>query len=338
MNNHLAVNTIIAGCFFNETIINLEDQVFLNRPGGEVLYAAAGFNLLQKNAGLVSTISNDESIEWINEFGNFPINFLGINKASVHFDQKRFYANKKTGEVETANPQKHFFKIGVSLPKYLLGYSSPQSGIDKRNSPTFSSLKPTNIPEIFLQAHNLILCPIDYYTHSLIPPYFRSKTDGNVILCASNGYMHPSFWYEIPALIRGSAAFLTTEHQIRNLFLGKTDDIWDMTAYLANCGVEIISVFGKERSAFIYDGSSKNKIFIPFFPSKAIDLIGTYATFCGGFGAGFTTHFDPIRAGLMGVVTASINIEGSTPLHTFRALPELANARLEALKSMITIV
>jgi len=338
MNHNLAVNTVIAGCVFNETIINQENQIFLNIPGGEILYTAAGFNLWRKGAGLVAKISENYSIEWIEEIGNYQFNTIGIKKISENFEQQRFYAIKNSNKIATDNPKKHFFEIGSSLPKSLLGYEPPQTGIDKRSSPLPFSLRPDDFPVDFLLANNLILCPIDYYTHSLIPPYFRSQTNGNVILCASNGYMHPSFWNEIPPMIRGSSVFLATEPQVRNLFLGKMDDIWEMIDFLSRCGVEIVGILSNERSLFIYEGQSKRKYYIPPYPSKLIDVIGTFAAFCGGFGAGFTTHFDPLRAGLMGVVAASINVEGSTPLHTFKSLPGLATARLESLTNLVTLI
>lgn len=338
MNYNLAVHTIIAGCIFNETIINQEKKIFINKPGGEVLYTAAGFNLWQKGAGLVAKISENYSIDWISEISDYQINTLGIKKISGIFEQQRFYAIKSSNIIATDNPQKHFFEIGSSLPKSLLGYEPPQTGIDKRSSPLASSIKPEDFPADFLLANNLILCPLDYYTHSLIPPYFRSQTNGNVILCASSGYMHPSFWNEIPPLIRGSSVFLSAEPQVRNLFLGKTDDIWEMIDFLSRCGVEIVGVLSNERSLYIYEGPSKRKYLIPTYPSKIMDVIGTFAAFCGGFGAGFTTHFDPLRAGLMGVVAASINVEGSTPLHTFKSLPGLAVARLESLANLVAVI
>mgnify|MGYP003974199319 CR=1 FL=1 len=338
MNNHLAVNTIIAGCFLNETIINLEGKVSLSKPGGEILYSAAGFNLWQKGIGLVTKLSKDQPLEWIKEISKLRINLSGIIKTTKIFDQQRFFAIKGLNKIDTTNPQKHFFEIGASIPKFLLDYKAHKPGIDNRNSQSSFSLTPDDIPENYLKAHNLVLCPLDYYSHSLLPAFFRSRTNGNVVLCASNGYMYPSFWYEIPALIRGSAVFLMTEKQVRNLFLGKTGDIWEMAEYLANCGVELIGIFGKERSLYLFEKPVNKKLFIPFFPSKAVDMVGTYAAFCGGFGAGFTTSFDPLKAGLMGIVTASINIEGSTPFHIFNALPELAQARLEALKSKVSII
>ncbi|MCJ7648727.1 MAG: hypothetical protein MUP85_08955 [Candidatus Lokiarchaeota archaeon] len=336
MNHNLAVRTISAGCVFNETIINQDNQLFINKPGGEVLYTAAGYNLWQKGAGLIAKISENYSLEWINEISDYQINMLGVKKISEKFEQQRFYAIKSSNKIITDNPQKHFFEIGSALPKTLLGYEPPQTGIDKRNSPLPFSLRPDDIPADFRLANNLILCPIDYYTHSLIPPYFRSQTNGNVVLCASTGYMHPSFWNEIPALIRGSSVFLATEPQVRNLFLGKMDDIWEMIDFLSRCGVEIVGVLSNERSLYIYEGPPNRKYFIPPYPSNIIDVIGTFAAFCGGFGAGFTTHFDPLRAGLMGVVSASIKVEGSTPLHTFKTLPGLAAARLEALANSVS--
>ena len=338
MNHNLAVNTVIAGCIFYETIINQEKKIFTNKPGGDILYTVAGFNLWQKGTGLVAKISENCSIEWIKEIGDYQINTLGIKKTSEYFEQQRFYALKSPKKIALDNPQKHFFDIGSSLPRSLLGYEPPQSGIDKRSSPLPSSLRADDFPADYLLANNLILCPLDYYTHSLVPPYFRSQTGGNTILCASTGYMHPSFWNEIPPLIRGASVFLVTEPQIRNLFLGKMDDIWEMIDFLSRCGVEIVGVLSNEYSLYIYEGPTKKKYFIPPYPSKIIDVIGTFAAFCGGFGAGFTTHFDPLRAGLMGLVAASINVEGSTPFHTFKSLPGLATARMESLANLATVI
>ena len=338
MNRFFSFNTIIAGRIFNETIINKNKQVFINKPGGGVLYAAAGFHLWEKGAGLIAKISKHNSIEWTQEFENCHFNTSGITNISRDFEQRRFYSIKSSNTVYIKNPQKHFFEIKHPLPKSLLGYESSQIVLDKRNTPAPYSIHPDDFPNDYLQASNLLLCPIDYYSHSLIPPFYRSQINGNVILCASNGYMHPSFWFDIPSLIRGSSAFLATENQIRNLFKGKSEDVWEMVEYIAQSGVEIVVIVNGTETHYLYDAVSKKKYKIPSYPSNLIDTIGTFATFCGGFQAGYSTHFDPLRAGLMGSVSASLNVEGSTPLHTLQSLPDLANARLESLNDSPIVV
>lgn len=338
MKHFFSFDTIIAGRVLNETIINKNKQVFINKPGGGVLYAAAGFYLWKKGAGLIAKISENNSIEWTREFENYHFDTSGIKNISCDFEQRRFYSITNSNSIFTNNPQKHFFEIKHPLPKSLLGYEPPQTIIDKRNTPAPYSIQSDDIPKDYLQTNNLLLCPIDYYSHSLIPPFFRSQTNGNVILCASNGYMHPSFWFDIPSLIRGSSAFLATESQIRNLFKGKSEDIWEMVESIAQSDVEIVIIVSVTGTQYLYDAVASKKYKIPSFPSKVIDTVGTFAAFCGGFGAGYTTHFDPLRAGLMGSVSASLNVEGSTPFHTLQSLPDLANARLESLIDSVIAV
>jgi hypothetical protein len=338
MKHFFSFNAIIAGRVLNETIINKNKQILINKPGGGVLYAAAGFSIWEKGAGLIANISENNSIEWAREYENYHFDTSGIKNIPCDFEQRRFYSITNSNKVFTDNPQKHFFEIKHPLPKSLLGYEPPQTVIDKRNTPAPYSIQPDDIPKAYLETNNLLLCPLDYYSHSLIPPFYRSQTNGNVILCASNSYMHPSFWFDIPSLIRGSSAFLATENQIRNLFKGKSKDIWEMVQFIAQIGVEIVVIVNVTGSQYLYNAVTSKKYQIPSYPSKVIDTVGTFATFCGGFGAGFTTHFDPLRAGLMGSVSASLNVEGSTPLHTLKSLPDLANARLESLTDSVIVV
>ncbi len=111
-----------------------------------------------------------------------------------------------------------------------------------------------------------------------------------------------------------------------------------MVQFIAQIGVEIVIIVNVTGSQYLYNALTGKKYQIPSYPSKVIDTVGTFATFCGGFGAGFTTHFDPLRAGLMGSVSASLNVEGSTTLHTLKSLPDLANARLESLTDSVIVV
>lgn len=338
MTNFFPFNTIIAGRVLNETIINKDKQVFINKPGGGILYASAGFYLWKKRAGLVAKLSEDSSFEWTREFEKYQFDISGISKITGNFEQRRFYSITDTNKVLKDSPQKHFFKINQPLPKSLLGYEPLQTALDKRTSHSPYSIRPDDIPKSYLQTNNLLLCPIDYFSHSLLPPFYRSQTNGNVILCASNRYMHPSFWFDIPSLIRGSSVFLATENQIRNLFKGKKEDIWEMAQYIAQSGVEIVSFMNITGTQYLYDAISRAKYVISSYPARIIDLVGTFAAFCGGFGAGYTTHFDPLQSMLMGGVSASINVEGSTPFHTLQSLPDLVDARLESLKeSVITV-
>jgi hypothetical protein len=332
-------NTIIAGRILIETIINKKKQVSINKPGGSVLYAAAGFSLWKKKAGLIAKLSEKSSTDWVPEFEKFHFDVSGIKKTKESFEQRKFYSISQDDKILADNPQKIFSEINRPLPKTLLGYNPNQIDSKNRITPEPFSLQTDDFPKKYLQSNNLILCELDYYSHHLIPPFYRSLTNGNVILCASNSYMHPSFWFDIPTLLRGSTAFIATEDQVRNLFKGKNTNLWEMAEYFTQSGVEIVVFMNNTGSQYLCDSLAKKKYkLLNSFSAKIIDPVGSYAAFCGGFSAGFTTHFDPLRSFLMGSVSASINNEGSTPYHTINSLPDLCNARMEFLKDYLESV
>ena len=337
MVSFISFNTIIAGRFFSESIINLKNQINLNVPGGNALYAAAGFALWNRRTGIITKVCENQSMEWVGDYQNFNIDTTGIIKYPGDFEDRAFYKIIDQQTVQMDNPQKHFAEINMPFPKALLGYAPPGEHIDSRTSSSPYSIQPADIPKEYLKANNLLLCPIDYYSHSLIPPFFRSQTSGNVILCASDSYMHPSFCFDIPPLLRGISAFLATEEQVRALFIGKSENISEILDWISN-SVDIVCIFNTSGVNYLWDSLSKKKYEIPSYQTEVVDMSNTYAAFCGGFSAGFTTHFDPLPSILMGIISASIKIEGSTPLHMLKILPELAQARLEALRESVKVL
>jgi len=300
MVSFISFNTIIAGRFFSESIINLKNKVTLNVPGGNALYAAAGFALWNKRTGIISKVCENQSMEWVGDYQNFNIDTTGIIKYPGDFENRAFYKIIDQQTVQMDNPQKHFAEMNMPLPKTLLGYAPPGEHIDSRTSSSPYSIQPADIPKEYLKANNLLLSPIDYYSHSLIPPFF-------------------------------------TEEQVRALFIGKSENISEILDWISN-SVDIVCIFNASRVNYLWDSLSKKKYEIPSYQTEVVDMSNTYAAFCGGFSAGFTTHFDPLLSILMGIISASIKIEGSTPLHMLKILPELAQARLEALRESIKVL
>jgi ribokinase len=74
---------------------------------------------------------------------------------------------------------------------------------------------------------------------------------------------------------------------------------------------------------------------IPAYPVQVHNLTSAGDAFCGGFLAGYRTSYDPLYAALCGNISASFSIEGSHPFYAMDALPGLASARLESLKSKV---
>jgi len=310
MDRSTALDAIIAGDIFFETIINKRHEISLNNPGGSALYCAAAFNFWGYQPAILSKISEDRPQKWMRPFKAAGCDFEGVKKIQGSFEQNRFYAIMDDCQVVDHNPQKFFFENNQPLPKFLLGYETPKSpnGFNRNILP--SSITPEDIPANYLYISSLLLAPTDLYSCNMVPPYYRSKTGGNVILCGSSAYMQPAFWYEFPSLVRGIDVFITTVHQTERLFLGKSKSMWEMIEFIDR---------------------------IPAYKTDCIDPIGGYEAFCGGFSSGYISHFDPIESALMGSVTTSIKLEGSGPLYILQGLQELAKARIASLREHVSV-
>jgi len=331
----MAIHTVITGRVDIETIINAKGKVSLAASGGSCLYAAAGFKLWKENAGLVGKIGEGVSRTLVNPFEARGFNCTGIKKTVEEFNQEKFYAfNSKTERLETENPKKHFFNLNKPFPKELLGYIPPSKEINSKKKPAAYSITPEDLPEEFLSAHNHLMCAADFVTHSLLPPFLRAQVNASVILCGSDEYMHPSFWFEIPALIRGCSAFLATAEQINKFFVGKNLDLWERLKFICDCGVPVACMVDANGAVHAYDSEQKQRIEIPSYPTEQIDPVGVFSVFCGGFAAGFFSGLDAYASAIMGNVSANIKLEGSTPLYVLNCLPELANRRKEFQESV----
>jgi sugar/nucleoside kinase (ribokinase family) len=194
-------------------------------------------------------------------------------------------------------------------------------------------LRQSDIPADFLDATAAHLCPVDYLTHSMLPAVLRQAQFTAITLDPTPAYMNPTFWDHIPALVTGLTAFLPSEEETRALFRGRSDDLWEMAEALAAYGCEIIVIKRGLGGQYVYDGVGRKRWEIPAYPVKVVDPTSAGDAFCGGFLAGYRLTYDPLLAALHGNISASMTMEGSDPFHALGALPGLAQARLEALRS-----
>lgn len=335
MNNHLSVNTLICGKLAQETIINLKGEYFVDKMGGNLLYTAYSYNLWKQGAGLAAKIGENYSEKWLEDIEANHFNTLGIKRLPLNLDQRAFYAFISEDEYRTDNPQRYFAELKLPFPKSLLGYNPQPVTLDNRKSGTEISLRSDDIPPDLLYCNFLYLCPLDYFTHNLIPPAFRINHTCEIIINPPVSYMHSSFYYDIPAIFRGSTAIITTINRAESLFLGRTKDIWEMMETIASFGVELVVITAGSEGQYLYDHQGKKKYHIPAYPVKPIDTIHANDAFGGGFLAGYLIHFDPVMAALMGNISASIKVEGSTPNQLLQALPDLAKARLEHIQDQV---
>jgi sugar/nucleoside kinase (ribokinase family) len=331
-------DAIILGKLNRETIVNRNKELFLDRPGGNLLYTAYGFALWGKTAGLVSRIGCDCPDEWLDDIAKNSLNTLGITKAPVNCDSRSYFLVDSKNEAVEGNPQKYFSDQNLPMPKVLLGYESNPKVIDNRKQGSEYTIRPENFPEAYLDSRYLALCPVDFLTHNMIPSFFRARTGGEVFIHASAEYTHSSFFFDFPSIVNGASMLLISEENAKRLFLGKLEDSWLIAETLASYGIEIVIITKKSGGYDTLDVLNKKKYHISSYPVNCIDPIGVDDAFFGGFLAGYLTSFDPLYASIIGSATASVKNEGSTPKFLLGVLKDLLKARVDHLKENVGCV
>lgn len=325
---------VIAGQLKRDFAIIPDGKAIVDIPGGNLIYAAAGFGVWEpKNmVGLISRVGEDYPREWLVEFNVRGFDIHGIRVLPEAIDLRSFYVYSDIYTRLNEDPVAHFARLQQPFPKALLNYTRMRNTNDSRTQLAQTSLRQSDIPPDYLDVVAAHICPIDYLTHSLLPAVLRQNGCTTVTLDPSVGFMTPTFWDDVPALVSGLTAFLPNEEEMRTLFQGRSTDIWQMMETIADYGCEIVVVKRGERGQYLYDKATKTHWEVTAYPARVVNPTGAGDSFCGGFLAGYQQTYDPLQALLFGSISASLTIEGNGAFYALDALPGLPQARLEALK------
>jgi ribokinase len=250
-------------------------------------------------------------------------------------DLRSFMVYTDSQNSQRSNPVSHFVRMGLPFPKGLLGYQPPSADQDNRAQANPDSPKLSDIPSEYYLAKAVHIAPLDLLTHSQLAPAFRHGGVPIVTLDPGPGYMNANFLDDLRSLLQGVTAFLPSEDEVRNLFWGRTNDLWEMAATLASFGCDVIVIKRGARGQYVYERSSGRKWDVPGYPSRFLDPTGAGDAFCGGFLAGYAATRDPLLAAMHGNISASFCIEGSGAFYLLDAMPGLAQARLQSLAGLV---
>jgi sugar/nucleoside kinase (ribokinase family) len=326
---------VIAGQLRRDYLLPPVGRPLLDVPGGNLLYAAAGLAAWEGNIGLVARIGEDYPHEWLRAFEQRGLDTRGIRILAEQLDLRTFLAYLDAATPQRNNPVVHFARLGLPYPKALLGYQPPAEAGDDRKTVRPDSPRPAEIPADYLEASAVHLCPLEFATHNRLIPAFRQGGATSLTLDPEAAYMNPASWPDLRGLLHGLPAFLPSEEELRALFWGQSNDLWEMAETLAAQGCELIVVKRGGLGQMLYDGAGRKRWEIPAYPAQLVDPTGAGDSFCGGFLAGYKQTYDPLRAVLYGNVSASLTIEGSGAFHALEALPGLAQARLQSLAEIV---
>lgn len=325
---------ILAGTLSRDYIIPSSGKPQIDVPGGDLIYTAAGLAVWEPDPppGLIARVGEDYPQAWLDEFAQRGFDTRGIHVLPHSLDLRSFSIYTEHNIRICEDPVPHFARLGFPFPKTLLGFRPPGSPLDSRTRLNPSSLRPSDIPEEYLEATAAHLGPIDFLTHTLLPATLRQAGFTTITLDPSPGTMTPTFWDDLPTLLTGLTAFIPAEEDLQRFFFGRSTDLWEMAAALADYNCEFVIIKRGERGQLLYDSASHTRWDIPAYPARIVDPTGVGAAFCGGFLAGYRRTFDPLQAVLHGNISASLSLEGSGPFYALDALPSLAQGRLESLR------
>jgi sugar/nucleoside kinase (ribokinase family) len=329
---------LVLGRLTRDYVLLPTGEPLLDIPGGSALYAAVGLAIWepQPSPAMIARVGEDYPQDWLENFQQHGLNVQGVRVLPEAVDLRTFTAivNRTTRTFD--DPVAHFARLGLPFPKALLGYRAAQGpAMDSRTRLLPVSLRQADIPEALMDANAAHLCPLDYLTHSLLPALMRQAEFTTVTLDPSPGYMNPTYWGDVPALLTGLTAFLPSEDEMRSLFQSRTNELWEMAEALSAYGCEIIVIKCGERGQLLYDAATRSRWEIPPYPARFSNPIGAGDAFCGGFLAGYRRTYDPLQAVMYGNISASLVVEGNLPTYALEALPGLQEARLEALRQLV---
>lgn len=329
---------VIAGKLNREYILPFSGPPLLDSPGGSLLYAAGGLAVWDTNAGLVGRVNEEYPRQWLREIEErgFDIRGIRVLPELREADLRFFAAFDKSGKRSLSRAVSQFARRQLSFPKSLLGYQPPD---ERRKDPRAAEpLSPAalEVPKDYRVAPFVLLCPFDLVSQSQMVNLFRADSNQVVCLDPSPGYMSSEFWRDLRLVLQGVSVFLPSEEELRSLFWGETNDLWEMARRVCEYGPQAVAVKCGAQGQILYDARAGRRLRIPAYPSRVADLTGAGDAFCGGFLAGLRQGGDLLTAVLYGNISASLAVEGSAPFYALSILPGLAEARLHWLKETIS--
>ncbi len=321
---------LIFGNLTREFLLPAAGQPRLDVPGGSLLYAAAGLKVWESGIGLVGRVGDDYPRAWLNECKSRGLDTSGIKLLPQPLDVREFISYNEHFETNNANPITQFARRGMTFPKSLLGYQSPED----REPQEARKLLVTDIPEEYLSARAALICPMELSAQNQLIAGLNRGNAHTFILDPALATMTPKARRELPALLNGVTALLLSEEELRNLFWGETHDLWEMAEALALYGCEYVVVKCGAQGQLLYMAGTKRKVEIPAYPARIADPTGAGYEFDGGFLAGYCKNYDPLEGVFYGSVSASLKLEGTGAFYPLEVLPGLAEARLNAVMGM----
>lgn len=332
------LDAVFGGRLQRDFLLPLEGKPQLNILGGNLPYAAAGFALWGGKAGLVARINREFPQAWLDQLAGVGCDTSGVKRVNEPLDDRRFIAYTDPLSPHMDNPLTYFAERSIPFPRELMGYESAAPRFCSKVEYQPYSVHVNDIPRLYLDAPAAHICPIDFMSHKIMPSLLKAGLIETLSMRSTACYMDPTYWEDIRGLIADLTIFMTTEAEAERLFQGRSVDLWDIAAALADYGPVIVIINLPDGSAWVYSRLQAKRWVVPAYPTRSVDPTGMLDAFDGAFLYNYRKNFDPVEAALCGNITAALCSEGFGPLYMLDTLPGLKEARLEALRPRVRAI
>ncbi|MCP4424336.1 MAG: carbohydrate kinase family protein [Chloroflexi bacterium] len=315
-------------------LITRNGQAHVDQIGGNALYAAVGAALWSNEVGLWARLGENYPPEWIEQLRPFPINTDGLVRVPDRQDHRTFFAYTPDGRRDDANPAAHFARVGRPLPAALTNYIHSTPSQDDPDVYEPLALRPNDWPDAYDGADAVNISPLSLATHRHAPAILRQRSVRQITIDPGERYMIPERADYIRQMLPQLDAFLPSDMEVCSLF-GEGVDLWAAAEWLCNWGAPLVIIKNGANGVLMMEGRNGHRTHLPpYHPPndpRVIDVTGAGDSFCGGFMVGLAQTGDLIQAAQMGVVSASLAIEGYGALYALGRGKSEARTRLQEL-------
>jgi ribokinase len=301
-------------------LITQAGEAHVGLVGGNALYSAVGSALwAQGEVGLWARIGENYPQHWLTALAELGLNTAGLVRIPGDQDHRTFYAYTPDGRRVDTEPALHFGRIHHPLPDALSDYIHSTPGQDNPETYEPLAIRPADWPQDYHNATAVHLSPLSIRTHLKVPLALRQQGIQCITVDPGERYMRPELKPFIQQFLPYVDAFLPSAQEVRSLF-GLEVSLWKAAETLASWGPSIVAIKNGADGVLIYERENGRKTHLLAYHApgdgRIIDNTGAGDAFCGGFLVGLVRTKDAVKAAEMGLVSASMVLEGYGALYS----------------------
>jgi sugar/nucleoside kinase (ribokinase family) len=325
------VKLVTGGGLRVDYLVTHDGRVHTGVVGGNGLYAAVGAALWVEPVFLWARLGENYPLEWLSDLGQYGLQTEGLVPVVGRQDHRTFFAYTPDGRREDTNPAAHFARAGYPLPAELSDYVHSTPAQDDPNKYEPLALRPADWSAALVGATAVHLSPLSIRTHSQLPAFLRQQGVQQVTVDPGERYMIPALRPIIQGFLPAVDGFLPSRQEVETLF-GREVTAEQAAVTLAEWGAPLVVIKNGAKGVTVYERQRGRLIHLPAYhrpgDGRVVDPTGAGDAFCGAFAAGLAQGGDGVTAARMGLVSASLVVEGYGALYALERKGEVRK-RLE---------